>query len=81
MSTVAYAPKQPRGAHARIDTPPEIRVIPGGLLTSEPAPRPRATRLRGTLRGMSYGFTSRERALALGAGIVFALVSLLAVLI
>lgn len=81
MSTAAYAPKQPRGAHARPEAPLAIHVIPGGLLASKPTPHPANTRLRDTLRGVNYNFTSRERALTIGAGILFTLATLATVLV
>lgn len=81
MSTAAYAPKQPRGAHARANTPPEIHVIPGGLLTSELTPRPAKTRLRDTLSGTRYNLTPRDRTLALCASILFTLITLATMLV
>lgn len=81
MSSAAYAPQQNNGMHARPNTTIEVHVIPGGLLAQQESPRHTKASLVDSLRGTSFGLSPRERALALGAGTVFALIALVTVLV
>lgn len=94
MSNAALAPelspapsRQVRGAHARparTASPArtvEVRVIPGGLIAEQGAPRHTKATLLDSLQGTGFNLSARERACAIAFGALFALAALAVVLL
>lgn len=88
MSNAALAPelspapsRQVRGAHARAKTTVEVRVIPGGLIAEQGAPRHAKATLLERLQGTGFNLSARERACAIAFGALFALTALVAALL
>ncbi|WP_302393627.1 translation initiation factor 2 [Eggerthella sinensis] len=88
MSNAALAPelspapsRQVRGAHARPARTVEVRVIPGGLIAEQGAPRHAKATLLDSLQGTGFNLSARERACAIAFGALFALAALAVVLL
>ena len=81
MSSAAFAPRQNNGMHARATTTIEVHVIPGGLLAQQESPRHAKASLLDSLRGLSFGLSPRERALAVASGIALALLTLTVIIV
>lgn len=88
MSNAALAPelspapsRQVRGAHAHPARTVEVRVIPGGLIAEQGAPRHAKATLLDSLQGTGFNLSARERACAIAFGALFALAALAVVLL
>ena len=88
MSNAALAPelspapsRQVRGAHARPTCTVEVRLIPGGLIAEQGAPRHAKATLLDSLQGTGFNLSARERACAIAFGALFALAALAVVLL